>query len=173
MSDRDRIERLSQVLSDLEQALSEGEEASGERTRGVTLLIRVVVVLIAALALANLYFINDLTQEVRVVIAGMEAMTGHIDRIAARMDAMEQSVAAIGGDVHLMPVFSAQMQEIAGHVEGLEDNVAGMQQSADHLNGGIGTMHLSIADMAARFHGLNQAVGGMGVDVNQMARPVP
>jgi len=173
MSDRDRIERLSQVLSDLEQALSEGEEVSGERTRGVTLLIRVVVVLVAALALANIYFINDLTQEVRVVIAGMHAMTGHIDRIAVRMDAMEASVAAIGGDVHLMPVFGAQMQEIAGHVEGLEHNVAGMQQSAEHLNARIGGMHLSIADMAVRFHGLNQSVGGMGIDLNQMAKPVP
>jgi methyl-accepting chemotaxis protein len=173
MSERDRIERLNQVLCDLEQTLSESEQASGERTRGVTLLIRVVVVLIAAFALANLYFINDLTQEVRVVIAGMDAMSGHIERIAGRMGAMEQSVAAIGGDVHLMPVFSAQMQEIAGHVQGLQDSVADMQQSTDHLHGRIGRMQLSIADMAARFHGLNQAVGGMGVDVNQMAKPVP
>lgn len=173
MGDRDRIEHLGQVLSHLEQTLAESEEAFGERARGLALLTKLVVALIAALALSNLYFINDLTQEVQVVITGMDAMTGHLGRVVNRMDGMEDSVTAIGGDVHLMPVLSAQMNDIAGHVEGLNDGVARMQQSAGRMNTRIGAMNLSIADMTARFHGLNLTVGGMGLDVNQMARPVP
>ncbi|QQO53399.1 MAG: hypothetical protein N838_08525 [Thiohalocapsa sp. PB-PSB1] len=173
MNERDRIEHLNQVLSRLEQMLDESQETTAERARGVALFIKVVVLLSAVLALSNLYFINDLTQEIRVVIAGMDAMTGHLDRIAARMDTIEGSVAGVGSEVHLMPVVSAQMNDIAGHVDRLTGGVEHMRQHTSNMHDRMASMNLSVAGMAMRFHALNQTIVGMGADVNQMARPLP
>jgi methyl-accepting chemotaxis protein len=173
MSDRDRLDRLNQVLDQLEQTLIQGEQASGQRARGVAALIKVIVALIAALALSNLYFINDLTQEVRGVIGGMNEMTVHFDRVASRMQAMRTEVGRMEADVRLMPVLQAQMAEMAGQVEQMTDAVDAMEQTTTQLEARLARMKLTIGDMAGRFRGLNQSVGAMGVDVNQMAQPIP
>ena len=159
MSDRDRdrgrLDRLNQVLDQLEQTLVPGEQASGQRARGVATMIKVVVALIAALALSNLHFINDLTQEVRGVIGGMNEMTGHFDRVAARMQTMRTEIARMETDVRLMPVLQAQMAEMAGQVEQMTDAVDAMQQTTTRLEARLDRMKLTVGDMAGRLRGLN------------------
>jgi outer membrane murein-binding lipoprotein Lpp len=173
MSDRDRLDRLSQVPDQLEQTLVQGEQTFGQRARGAATLITVIVALMAALALSNLYFINDLTQKVRGVIGGMDDMTGHVDRVAARMQAMRAQVARMELDVRLMLVLQAQMAEMAGQVETMTDAVDAMEQTTTRLDARLGRMKLTIGDMAGRFRGLNQSVGAMGIDVNRMSQPIP
>jgi hypothetical protein len=64
----DRIERISEVLENLERDMDARGQEVGERIRGTELLIRILAAVMGVLALANLYFVNDLTQEVKVMI---------------------------------------------------------------------------------------------------------
>ena len=173
MSDRARIERLNETLNQLEQRLVQSKRTAAERTRGSTMVVRTAAALTALLALSNLYFINELTQEMHVMIGRMEQMTNHFDHVADHMHTMRLDVDGMQGNVRLMPVMDAQMREIATHVNSMRQSVGQMQGSTEAIDGRVGRMNLSVADMAARFHGLNSSVGGISGDVNQKALPVP
>lgn len=173
MIGRDRIESLTNLLATLEQDLERSEEVRGRQRRSVTLWVRVVALLVAALALSNLYFVNDLTDEVRVVITRMEEMNTLFSRVSKRMDGMRVEVDSIERNVLLMPVVSEQMREMAAHVLAMEHAVSRMHGSTENLDGSVTVMERNLRDMSARFHGLNRSVGAMGVDVNQMGRPLP
>jgi len=173
MIERDRIESLASLLADLEQDLDRSEATSGRQRRGVAPWVRVVAVVVAGLALSNLYFVNDLTDEVRVVINRMHEMTALFSRVSERMDEMEGEVAAIERNVLLMPVVSDQMREMAAHVLAMEHAVSSMDRATEHLEGSVVSIEGNLRDMSARFHRLNHSVRAMGADVDQMGRPLP
>jgi hypothetical protein len=101
------------------------------------------------LALANLWFVYDLTQEVRQVIAGMDEMRGHFGRVSARMADIRASTAAMEQDVGLMPVVGAQMQQIG--------------RDLDHMRAAVAAMRGSTGAMDARMDGLNRGLADMTV----------
>jgi hypothetical protein len=71
---REHIERISETLENLESDLEARGEEIGERVRGVELVIRILSAVMGLLALANLYFVNDLTDEVKSMIRSMNQM---------------------------------------------------------------------------------------------------
>ncbi|MBK1705165.1 hypothetical protein [Halochromatium glycolicum] len=173
MIERDRIDSLTNLLTTLEHDLERSEEVRGRQRRGVTVWVRIIALLVAGLALSNLYFVNDLTDEVRVVITRMQEMNALFSRVSKRMDGMQAEVAAIEHNVLLMPVVSEQMREMAAHVLAMEHAVSAMHGSTEGLSDSARVMERNLRDISARFHGLNRSVGAMGVDVNQMGRPLP
>jgi methyl-accepting chemotaxis protein len=173
MLERDRIEALTNLLGDLEQDLNRSELSTGRRRQGLAPWIRAVAVLVAGLALSNLYFVNDLTDEVRLVINRMQEMTTLFSRVSARMDAMRIEVADIEQNVLLLPVVAEQMREMSAHVRVMEEAVSTMNETTARLSESVLTMDHSLRDMSVRFHGLNRSVGAMGADVDQMGRSLP
>ncbi|MBK5930031.1 hypothetical protein [Halochromatium salexigens] len=173
MIERDRIEALTELMVELEMDLDRSDLLSGRHRRGVALWVRIVIGLVALLALSNLYFVNDLTDEVRLVITRMQEMNQLFTRVSERMDQMSVEVNAIERNVFLMPVISEQMREMASHVQVIEQSVASMAQATGRLDNSVAVINTSVHEMAVRFHGLNQRVGAMGADVDQMARPLP
>ncbi|MEA1049865.1 hypothetical protein U5801_08595 [Lamprobacter modestohalophilus] len=173
MIERDRIEGLTELMAELEQDLDRSDSLTGRRHRGVELWVRVVIGLVAALALSNLYFVNDLTDEVRLVITRMQEMNSLFTRVSVRMDQISTEIDAIERNVLLMPVVAEQMREMSGHVAVMEQSVSFMDRAAAGLVDSVSIMDGNLRDIAVRFHGLNRSVGAMGVDVNQMARPLP
>ncbi len=173
MIERDRIEGLTELMAELEQDLARSDSLTGRRHRGVDLWVRIVIGLVAALALSNLYFVNDLTDEVRLVITRMQEMNNLFTRVSARMDQISVEVDAIERNVLLLPVVSEQMREMSAHVTVMEQSVSFVDRAAARLGDSVAIMDANLHDIAVRFHGLNRSVGAMGVDVNQMARPLP
>lgn len=173
MIERDRIEALTGLLADLDRDLTRSDAATGRRRRGVTIWVRLLVVLVAVLALSNLYFVNDLTDEVRLVITRIQEMQELFTRVSGRMDEMSAEVASIEHNVLLMPVIADQMHEMADHVIAMEQSVSYMDRATENLDGAIESIDGNVREMSMRFRGLNLSVGAMGADVDQMARPLP
>jgi methyl-accepting chemotaxis protein len=135
--------------------------------------VRLLALLVGALALSNLYFVNDLTDEVRLVINRIQEMQELFTRVSGRMDEMSVEVASIEQNVLLMPVIADQMREMAAHVVAMEQSVSYMDRATDSLDLAIESIDGNVREMSLRFRGLNMSVGAMGVDVDQMARPLP
>jgi methyl-accepting chemotaxis protein len=173
MSESDQVERLLRSLRRLESDLVERSAQASQRSRGVATLVRALAIVMGALALANLYFVNDLTQEVRAAIANMDEMTDYFGRVAASMSAIRKTVSTMQDHVRVMPVVAAQTREIAGRMDSMRDSVTGLNGTTATLKHRMDVMNLTVVDMAHRFRSLNQSVGLMGRDVNQMSRPVP
>jgi len=173
MIERDRIDALCQLLGDLEQDMDRSDQLTGRHRRGVSLWVRILIGLVAAFALSNLYFVNNLTDEVRLVINRMQEMATLFSRVSERMDQMSDEVVAIDRHVLLMPVVAEQMREMAAHVVVMEQAVSSMDAATSRLGSTVQVMDGSMRDMSVRFRALNQSVGAMGADVDQMARPLP
>jgi methyl-accepting chemotaxis protein len=169
----EHVERFSETLENLEADLDKRGEELGERVRGAELVIRILAGVMGLLALANLYFVNDLTEEVKVMIRAMDDMTGHFADVSRRMASMTDTVDAMNDTVRMMPIVAAQIGEISDHVETMRGDVVRMQQITVAVDGRIDTLNGSMLDMAGRFRRVNRSVGAMGQDVEQMARPVP
>jgi methyl-accepting chemotaxis protein len=171
--ERDRIERLDQELAQLQRDCAASANESARRARIVAMMIRVFGLLMTVLALSNLYFVNDLTQEVRLVVARMDEMADYFARVSDRMRDMRREVSGMEENVRLLPVVDLQVTEIAAHVGAMGAGVEQMRRSTSTLDRQVGHMHGAMSDMALRFRAMNASVGAMGVDVREMAKPVP
>ena len=100
------------------------------RARGVDIMIRALTAAMGILALVNLYYVNALTQEVKLMIAALGEMTGHFANVAERMDGLTGTIKAMDRSVALMPVVRDQMSELAGRVERMGGDVALMRGTA-------------------------------------------
>jgi hypothetical protein len=109
----------------------------------------------------------------RDVIANMDEMSGYFARVSVHMGDMRRKVASMTDDVRMVPIVTAQMREIGGHLETMRADVNRMRLSTGAIDERIDGMNLSIADMSGRFRSLNQSIGLMGADVDQMSRAVP
>ena len=170
---RDHIERISEVLKNLETDMDARDEALGERIRGAELVIRILAAVMGVLALANLYFVNDLTEEVKVMIKSMNEMTGYFADVSTRMDSMTRTVDSMNRTVRMMPIVAKQIDEIAVHVDAMRGDVGNMREVTVAIDGRIKALNRDTLDMAGRFRSVNQMVHVMGLDVDQMSRPVP
>ena len=148
MIERDRVEALTELMADLEQDLDRSDSLIGRRHRGVNLWVRIVVGIVAALALSNLYFVNDLTDEVRLVITRMQEMNSLFTRVSDRMDQISVEVDGIERNVLLMPVVAEQMREMASHVTVMEQSVAFMDRAAARLGDSVALMDANLHDIA-------------------------
>lgn len=173
MADNEHIERLLILTRDLERELAGHTSDLDRHARGSAALVRALVLIMGVLALGNLWFVYDLTQEVRQVIAGMDEMRGHFGRVSARMADIRTSAAAMEHDVGLMPVVGAQMHQIGGDLDRMRAAVAAMRGTTGTMDARMDGLNRDLADMTVRFRSLNRSVGTMGADVEQMARPVP
>jgi hypothetical protein len=170
---REHIERLTETLGHLESDIKRRDDAVRERTRGVDITIRALAGAMGLLALANLYFVNDLTQEVKLMVAALREMTGHFTAVSERMDTMTGTIDGMDRNVALMPVIRDQMHELAGRVDRMGGDVALMRGTAASMDARMDGLNAGIFDMSVRFRGLNRSVSGVGADVDQMARPIP
>ena len=160
-------------LEHLEADIDERDRANRDNEHGTQTWVRGLSWGMFLLALANLYFVNDLTLEVRDMIDAMEEMTGHFGVVSERMHRVTDKVGAMNTHVAMMPIIDAQMAEISDHIAGMERDVATMRGAAAQIDGRMDSMSLSVLDMSQRFRAVNLSVGGMSADVDQMARPVP
>jgi len=89
---REHIDRLAEALDHLEEDLKRRDETIRGRTRGVDITIRALAAAMGILALVNLYYVNSLTQEVKLMIAAMGEMTGHFANVSERMDGLTGTI---------------------------------------------------------------------------------
>ena len=169
----EHIERLDAVLENLEADLEARGEALGERVRGAELVIRILAAVMGLLALANLYFVNDLTEEIKEMTRSMDQMTDHFSDVSLRMGSMTHSVDSMKDTMGMLPIVAAQMDEISEHVEAMGGDVARIRQTRVAVDERIDLLNRDMLDMAGRFRSVNRSIGVMGRGVGQMSAPIP
>lgn len=173
MSKQDQITNLMQTMENLEADLAKGIEQTDRKSQRVSRFIYTLIVVIGAMSLINIYFVNDLTQEVRLVVRNMNEMQGHFGQVSALMLQMRGTINSMDQNMQLMPIMGEQMAEIGNYTQRIKRDVGQVNTTITNLDQQIGAMNASLWDMSMRFRNVNVTVGNMGQDVNQFARPVP
>ena len=173
MSTQDQITNLVQTMENLEADLVKGIEETSRKSQHAAWLIYSLIVITGVMSLANIYFVNDLTQEVRLVVRNMNEMYGHFGRVSELMLRMRGTVNNMEQNMTMMPIMGEQMAEIGDDTGRMKRDVAHMNSTITTLDQQIGAMNTSVWDMSMRFRNMNFTVGNMGQDVHHFARPVP
>lgn len=170
--DKTQIDQIYEVLDHMEgdmTARAQARSEEGSQSVGAKILFAII----GCLALANLYFVNTLTQDIKTIILSMNEMYEHFGRVSHRMRDMRDYVAAMEGNIRLMPVMREQMEGLSSNISLMAGDVGGMRSSVTGMDQRVGAVSATVFDMALRFRDLNRNVGQMGLDVDQMALPVP
>ena len=173
MSTKDQITNLLQTMENLEADLAKGIEQTDRKAQLVERFVYTLIAVIGAMSLINIYFVNDLTQEVRLVVRNMNEMHGHFGQVSALMLRMRGTINNMDQNMRLMPIMGEQMAEIGNYTGMMKRDVDQVNTTIANLDHQIGSMNASVWDMSMRFRNVNVTVGNMGQDVNQFARPVP
>ena len=173
MSTQDQVTNLLQTMENLEADLAKGIEQTDRKAQRIDRIIYTIIAVIGAMSLINIYFVNDLTQEVRLVVRNMSEMQGHFDQVSTLMLRMRGTINNMDQNMRLMPIMGEQMAEIGNYTGMMKRDVDQVNTTIANLDHQIGSMNASVWDMSMRFRNVNVTVGNMGQDVNQFARPVP
>lgn len=173
MQDSSNLEQALASITRFEQQVDAAQDQIDHDHRKANITMRVVLVLLGCMVLANLQFVYMLTAEFRTVIKDMVAMYEHFGRVADRMDTMSTYMQQMEQDMRLMPVMREQVMQMNRHVASMSSNMANMNQDMGNMQQQVGTMDQGMGSMSQRFHNLNGNVGSMGRDVGKMADTVP
>lgn len=170
---KQHLDNLYEALENLEADLNEREESFGKQARGKELLIRLLIMVTVIIALINVYFVNDLTEEVRSMTRAMNEMNSHFDSVSGRMTNITNTVTSMNETVHMLPIVAAQMNDMAAYSDSMRQDMQRIRESSNGVEQRIQKLDADVLDMAHRFRRLNVSVGRMSIDVDHMSRPVP
>jgi hypothetical protein len=173
MSTRDQAQRLLETMAHLESELQAAAEDTQRNTRRAVLLIYVLIVVMGGLALVNMYFVNDVTQEVGVLVRHLDDMLGHFERVSALMTEIRGTVSQMSRSIDMMPILGEQMAEMGDKVASMRADVERMKANVALMDTHVATMKGGVRDMSIDFRHLNRSVGVMGMDVHEFSKPVP
>ena len=173
MSTQDQITNLLQTMDSLETDLDKDIEQTGRKSQRVAWFIYTLIVVIGAMSLINIYYVNDLTQEVRLAIRHMNEMDQHFGQVSELMLGIRSKVSNMDQNIKMMPILGEQMAEIGDYTGTMKRDVGHVNSSITNIDHQTGAMNASVWEMSLRFRNMNATVGNIGQDVNQFARPVP
>lgn len=173
MQENPSLNQAIATIASFEEQVQANQEAIANEHRKANLTMRVVLVLLACMVLANLEFVYMLTAEFRTVIQDMVAMYEHFGRVADRMDVMASYMQSMDQDMRLMPVMREQMGLMSTDVSSMSSDMSHMRKDMGNMQQQISTMDNGMGSMRQRFQNVNSNVGSMGHDVNSMSDTVP
>jgi uncharacterized protein YdcH (DUF465 family) len=173
MQEQTQLEQAFASINALEEQVQTSQENIDREHRKANITMRVVLILLGCMVLANLQFVYMLTAEFRGVVKNMVAMYEHFGRVAERMDSMTVYVASMENDMRLMPVMRQQMALMNVRITSMSSDMGNMTQDMGNMQTQVSSMGQNMGSMSQRFQHLNSNVGVMGNDVGNMADTVP
>ncbi|QLQ32265.1 MAG: hypothetical protein HZT40_12450 [Candidatus Thiothrix singaporensis] len=137
----DKLNKILASMQELEKRVVQGGLTIAQERAKANAVIRVVLVLLACLALLNLHFMHVMTQEFRTMIKDMVSMHEYFGQVAERMNDMTGYVANMEEDIKLMPVINAQMTDMNKDVSGMQASLAGMTANVAAMHQHVGSIN--------------------------------
>ena len=166
------IEVFHRAVTEVDTRMTEENRIGTGIARRTVRIIRGVLLLLAILAVINLFLIQDLARAMLDMTGTMDRMQRHFATVDRDMGTITQSVLGMNEQVRSLPpmkdylvLMNQDMTHMNQDVRFMDQNLATMDQHVATITNGVG-------EMAGRFELLNQTTQGMGYNVNQMSQPV-
>lgn len=166
------IDVFHRAVTEVDNRMTE-ENNIGTRIAGRTArIIRGVLLLLAILAVINLYLIQDLARAMLDMTGTMDRMQQHFAAVDRDMGTITQSVLGINELVRSLPPMKDYLVLMNQDMANMNQDVLFMDQNLATMDQHVATITNGVGEMAGRFELLNQTTQGMGYNVNQMSQPV-
>ncbi len=118
-------------------------------------------------------YLNDLTQEVRLVVRNLNEMYVHFGHVSKLMSRMRGTINNMEQNMLMMPIMGEQMAEMGDDTGRMQRDVGYMNSTITTLDHQIGALNANVWDMSMRFRNVNSSVMHIRQDVNQFDRALP
>lgn len=173
MNERENLQKIVDYLQRTEHDMQHSKENEVRHARNTNVMIQIMFGVIGVIALANLYFVADLAQEVRVVIRSMTKMYVQFGEMSAQMSTMRSHVAGMSDNIAMMPIMVEQMTIMSDNMARMQDDVTAMRWHMINMNQQVSSMNQDIDTMTLLFRDVNGKVITMRYHVGQMSNVVP
>ena len=166
------IEVFHRAVTEVDNRMTEENRIGTRIARRTLRIIRGVLLLLAILAVINLYMIQDLAQAMLDMISTMDRMQQHFAAVDRDMRTITQSVLGMNEQVRSLPPMKDYLVLMNQDMANMNHDVRFMDQNLANMDQHVATITNGVGEMAGRFELLNQTTQGMGYNVNQMSQPV-
>ena len=166
------IEVFHRAVTEVDNRMTEENRIGTGIARRTLRIIRGVLLLLAILAVINLYMIQDLAQAMLDMISTMDRMQQHFAAVDRDMRTITQSVLGMNEQVRSLPPMKDYLVLMNQDMANMNHDVRFMDQNLANMDQHVATITNGVGEMAGRFELLNQTTQGMGYNVNQMSQPV-
>ena len=166
------IEVFHRAVTEVDNRMTEENRIGTGIARRTVRIIRGVLLLLAILAVINLYMIQDLAQAMLDMISTMDRMQQHFAAVDRDMRTITQSVLGMNEQVRSLPPMKDYLVLMNQDMANMNHDVRFMDQNLANMDQHVATITNGVGEMAGRFELLNQTTRGMGYNVNQMSQPV-
>ncbi|MGB4334989.1 MAG: hypothetical protein WBJ41_09150 [Chromatiaceae bacterium] len=166
------IEVFHRAVTEVDNRMTEENRIGTGIARRTVRIIRGVLLLLAILAVINLYMIQDLAQAMLDMISTMDRMQQHFAAVDRDMRTITQSVLGMNEQVRSLPPMKDYLVLMNQDMANMNHDVRFMDQNLANMDQHVATITNGVGEMAGRFELLNQTTQGMGYNVNQMSQPV-
>jgi len=166
------IEVFHRTVTQVDNQMSEENRIGTVIARRTVRIIRGILLLLAILAVINLYLIKDLSQAMLDMTSTMDQMHHHFASVDRDMRTITQSVLNMNEQVRSLPPMKDDLVLMNQDMTRMRHDVNFMDQSLGTMDQHVATITNGVGEMAVRFELLNQTTLGMGYNVNQMTQPV-
>jgi uncharacterized protein YoxC len=171
-------EKIDSILQSFDAIMALRTDLTLRIGKRVTQIVRIATLGLLILAIAMLYLISTLGNDMGLITKHMREMNDHMiimrenfEIVAQRMQTMETSVKSMSVSITAMPA-------IAQDVAAMDETVRKMQKNMININGTLFAMRQSmtilskdVEGMRLRFEDLTLSLNGIGNNVNRMTQP--
>lgn len=173
MSDLDTLHQAIDSLALAEQNAKQTHYEVLRNERKSHTILHWMFLVIGGFALLNLYYVNDLSQEVKTIIRHMNQMYMQFGEMSERMKGMSRHVVNMDSNIALVPVMGEQMDMMEQRMGTMQKSVGEMHQSVGNMQGRVASMNRDVGSMSQSFYTVNRRVGQIQRNVGQMADVLP
>lgn len=166
------IEVFHRAVTEVDDRMTEENRIGTGIARRTVRIIRGVLLLLAILAVINLYLIQDLARAMLDMTGTMDRMQRHFATVDRDMGTITQSVLGMNEQVRSLPPMKDYLVLMNQDMANMNQDVHLMDQNLATMDQHVATITNGVGEMAGRFELLNQTTQGMGYNVNQMSQPV-
>ncbi len=166
------IDVFHRAVTEVDNRMTEENNIGTRIARRTARIIRGVLLLLAILAVINLYLIQDLARAMLDMTGTMDRMQQHFAAVDRDMGTITQSVLGMNEQVRSLPPMKNYLVLMNQDMANMNRDVLFMDQNLATMDQHVATITNGVGEMAGRFELLNQTTQGMGYNVNQMSQPV-
>jgi hypothetical protein len=129
-------------------------------------------VLLAVVAVFNVYYVRLLYQDFNGIVSNMDSMHDHLVNVDSDMAVITEKMTAFEDHMAHMEPINAHMTSLAGtlpkiraHMHGIAGDMGTVEESMELVGRGMGVID-------QRVHGMTNGVAVMRENVGQIARPM-
>lgn len=131
-----------------------------------------VSILLAILAIFNVYYVHILYQDLSGIVSSMDSMHGNLLNVRSNMVSITDSVDTFEQDLQYMDSINSHMVNLAGNMPLVGDNMHAISNAVGSINGDMGMLGGGMTNIEHRVGNMTGSVAVMRENVRQISGPM-